>query len=160
MTEPVEKTWQELAKNKEEYSKVKYNYQRLDEFTGVVEQRYKLPPGLLLAIKNAGERSNTGQVSSAGAKGVMQFIDNTRKSYDHDPSNPFASIDAAGRYFSDLLSRYNGNVKAAITEYNGGVVQARNVMNGGAPTAKETIDYLARIKSYMQDRSATTAGGK
>jgi soluble lytic murein transglycosylase-like protein len=155
-----EKTWQALAKDKEEYSKVKYNDPRLDEFTGVVEQRYKLPPGLLLAIKNAGERSNTGQVSSAGAKGVMQFIDNTRKSYDHDPGNPFASIDAAGRYFSDLLSRYDGNVKAAITEYNGGVVQARNVMKGGNPTAKETIDYLARIKSYMQDRSATTAGGK
>lgn len=157
MSEPLD--WKALAKNKEERAKVKYNDPRLDEFAGVVEQRYGLPPGLLVAVKNAGERSNTGQVSSAGAQGVMQFIDSTRQSYDHDPSNPFASIDAAGRYFQDLMKRYNGNVKAAITEYNGGVAQAKAVMNGGEPTARETINYLARIKSYLNDR-ATVGGSK
>lgn len=146
-------TWQELAKNKEEREKVSYKDPRLDEFTSVVEKRYNLPPGLLLAIKNAGERSESHQVSSAGAKGVMQFIDSTRSAYDHDPRNPFASIDAAGRYFSDLMVRYQGNVKAAITEYNGGVGQANNVLAGGQPTAKETIDYLARIKMYMRERA-------
>lgn len=161
MAEPEEKPdWRSLAKNPAEYKEVKYNDPRLDEFTGVVEKKYKLPPGLLLAIKNAGERSNTGQVSSAGAKGVMQFIDSTRAAYDHDVNNPFASIDAAGRYFSDLMTRYNGNVKAAITEYNGGVKQATNVLAGGNPTAKETIKYLARVKDYMKKRSDTAAGGK
>lgn len=155
-----DKTWRGLVKNKEEWGKVKYDDPRLDEFAGVVEERYKLPPGLLVAIKNAGEKSNTGQISPAGAKGVMQFIDSTRSTYQHDPNNPFASIDAAGRYFQDLLKRYNGNVKAAVTEYNGGVVQARRVMEGGNPTAQETIAYLARIKSFMQGRSGGVAGGK
>lgn len=151
-------TWKDLVKDKEAAKTVKYNDPRLDDFATVVEQRYSLPPGLLVAIKNAGERSNTGQVSSAGAKGVMQFIDSTRKAYDHDPNDPFASIDAAGRYFSDILRRYNGNVKAAITEYNGGVGQAKKVMKGGEPVAEETIAYLKRIKEYMVERTQGDAG--
>lgn len=146
-------SWQELAQNHEEYQKVKYDDPRLDDFTSVVEQRYALPPGLLLAIKNAGERSNSWQESKAGAKGVMQFIDSTRKAYQHDYMNPFASIDAAGRYFKDLLERYDGNTRAAITEYNGGVRQAKAVASGGEPTAEETIQYLARVKSYLSQRS-------
>lgn len=152
--------WQQLAANKAEYGKVKYNDPRLDEFAGVVEGRYGLPKGLLVAIKNAGERSNTGQVSGAGAKGVMQFIDSTRKAYDHDPSNPFASIDASGRYFKDLMVKYKGNVKAAVTEYNGGVKQARAVEKGEEPTAAETVNYLARIKAYMAERAGSGGATK
>lgn len=150
--------WKALAKNPDEWGDVKYNDPRLDEFTGVVEERYKLPKGLLIAVKNAGERSNSWQVSSAGAKGVMQFIDSTRKQYKHDPQNPFASIDAAGRYFADLMERYDGNVKAAITEYNGGRRQALRVMEGGNPTALETIKYLARIKEFMTERHKKQRG--
>lgn len=162
MTQPIKPTgsWQELASNHEEYRKVEYNDPRLDEFTGVVEKRYSLPPGLLLAIKNAGERSNSWQESGAGAKGVMQFIDTTRKAYQHDYMNPFASIDAAGRYFQDLLKRYDGNVKAAITEYNGGVRQAKTVASGGEPTAEETVNYLSRIKEFMSQRASSTGGNK
>lgn len=152
MAQTPQGSWQELVAKKEEYAKVKYNDPRLDQFANVVEQRYNLPPDLLVAIKNAGERSNTGQVSPAGAKGVMQFIDKTRKAYPHDPNNPFASIDAAGKYFADLMKRYDGDVKAAVTEYNGGIVQARRVRKGGTPTATETINYLARIKSFMEKR--------
>jgi len=146
--------WKELVKKPEEYSKVKHNDPRLDEFAGVVEQRYGLPPGILVAVKNAGEKSETGQTSSAGAQGVMQFIPATRKAYEHDVGNPFASIDAAGRYFKDLMDRYDGNVKAAITEYNGGTKQAKAVMDGGEPTATETVNYLKRIKKYMQNRGS------
>lgn len=146
-------SWKELANNPDEFATVKYNDPRLDEFTGVVEQKYGLPQGLLLSIKNAGERSQSWQESPAGAKGVMQFIDSTRRSYEHDVKDPFASIDAAGRYFQDLLGRYKGNVKAAVTEYNGGVRQAQSVAAGGQPTAKETKDYLARIKAYMAKQS-------
>lgn len=150
--------WKALAKNPDEWKSVKYDDPRLDEFTAVVEQRYGLPPGLLLAVKNAGERSNSWQESPKGAKGVMQFIEATRKAYDHDPANPFASIDAAGRYFNDLMKRYDGNVKAAITEYNGGRKQALAVMEGGNPTAKETIEYLKRIKKYMEERQGDQNG--
>lgn len=145
--------WKEVVKmSAEEKAALKYNDPRLDSFTSVVEQRYDLPPGIILAVKNAGERSNTGQVSSAGAKGVMQFIDSTREAYQHDFMDPLASIDAAGRYFKDLMQRYNGDAKAAIAEYNGGIRAAKAVQAGKEIPFKETRDYLQRIKKFMQKR--------
>lgn len=145
--------WREVAKmDPEEAAKLKYNDPRLDSFTSAVEERYGLPSGLILAIKNAGERSNTGQVSPKGAKGVMQFIDSTRKAYDHDPNDPLASIDAAGRYFKDLMQRYDGNVKAAVAEYNGGIRAAKAVQKGQEIPYEETRNYLKRIRQFMESR--------
>jgi hypothetical protein len=38
-----------------------------------VEQKLKLPAGILAAIRTRGERSNADQVSPAGARTVYQF---------------------------------------------------------------------------------------
>jgi soluble lytic murein transglycosylase-like protein len=133
-------------------ARIPHNHPALDAFASAVEQRYGLPPGLLVAVKNAGERSNTGQVSPAGAKGVMQFIDATRHSYPHNPGDPMESIDAAGRYFADLMRQYQGNAMAAIAAYNGGTAAGKAVMRGEAPPADETRGYLARIAQYMERR--------
>ncbi|CUJ79107.1 Transglycosylase SLT domain [Achromobacter sp. 2789STDY5608633] len=137
---------------------MRYDDPKLNEYATKVEQENGLPPGLLNAIKNQGERSNSDQVSPAGAKGVMQFMPGTWEQYGKgEITNPYDSIDAAGRYFVDLLKRYNGNVDAAITEYNGGVKQARAVQAGGTPSATETINYLARVKEGLTANSALGA---
>ena len=135
----------------EQRKSLRYNSPELDEYASFVEQRHGLPPGLIKAIKNSGERSNSNQVSPKGAQGVMQFIPGTWKQYgkDADPTDPVASIDAAGAYFKDLLQRYNGNVDAAVTEYNGGVKQAQAVAGGGNPWVPETVSYLARIRQAL-----------
>ncbi len=125
-----------------------YNHPALDSFASEVERKYELPPGLIVAVKNAGERTQSHQVSSAGAKGVMQFIDSTRKAYPHDPLSPFESIDAAGRYFADLMKQYKNPI-AAIAAYNGGGSAARAVLSGNQPPAQETRDYIARIKRFL-----------
>lgn len=152
-----EPSWMALANNPKEWANVAGTDPRLDEFAEAVEQRYGLPRGLLVAVKNAGERtpsksSGRPTVSKAGARGVMQFIDSTRKDYPHNPDDPFASIDAAGAYLKDTLKRYDGDVWAAITEYNGGVHQAKAVKRGGKPWATETINYLNRIEEYMRGK--------
>lgn len=137
----------------DQLASIKYNDPRLDAFAKTVEQRYGLPPGLIESVKNAGERTNTGQVSPMGAKGVMQFIDKTRKSYPHEVDNPLASIDAAGKYFRDLLRQYNGNARAAIAAYNGGTVNGKAVLAGQQPVSQETRDYLRRITQYMMRKA-------
>jgi soluble lytic murein transglycosylase-like protein len=88
-----------------------------------------------------------------GAKGVMQFIDKTRKSYPHEVDNPLASIDAAGKYFRDLLRQYNGNARAAIAAYNGGTANGKAVLAGQQPVSQETRDYLRRITQYMMRKA-------
>lgn len=134
---------------------MRYDDPKLNDYASKVERDNNLPPGLLNAIKNRGERSNSDQVSPAGAKGVMQFMPATWGQYGKgDITNPYDSIDAAGRYFADLMKRYGGNVDAAITEYNGGIRQARAVQAGGAPTATETINYLARVKEGLNGNAA------
>lgn len=127
-----------------------YNSPSLDAYATQVAQQNGVPPAFLLFIKNAGERSNSDQVSSAGAKGVMQFIDDTWTTYGKgaDPTDPVASINAAGAYARDLLNRYNGNVRAAAAEYNGGVSQAKRVMAGLEPNKPETAAYLKRLDNY------------
>jgi hypothetical protein len=152
--------WKALVKNKEEWSKLKYNDPRLDAFAEEVERRYELPKGIVKAIKNAGERTNPGQVSPKGAQGIMQFMPATMKlqngKFQHDPNNPFASIDAAGKYLQHTLKyQYKGDALAAVADYNGGPAQAKALRQQGKPTAKETQDYIDRVKEYMR----TTGSG-
>lgn len=135
----------------EELAMVKHNDPRLDAFANAVEDRYGLPKGLVEAVKNAGEKSNTGQTSNKGAKGVMQFIDSTRKAYPHDVNDPLASIDAAGQYFKDLVGRY-GNPMAAIAAYNGGTAAGKKYLAGQELPSKETSAYVTRIRKYMENK--------
>jgi soluble lytic murein transglycosylase-like protein len=141
----------DLVKNPKEWSTVKYDDPRLDAFAMDVEKRYNLPTGMIVALKNAGERTNIGQVSPKGAKGVMQFIDSTRKAYPHDVADPFDSIDASGRYMADLVKQYKNPI-AAIAAYNGGGSAAKAVLAGKQPPAEETRTYINRIQTYLDKR--------
>ncbi len=156
--------WKALAQDKEAWATLKYDDPRLDAFAHEVEDRYKLPRGLVEAIKNAGERTPRGKdgklaQSPVGAKGLMQFMDATRAKFGHNTDDPFESIDAAGRYMSENLQRYGGNAMAVVADYNGGPNAARAVLKGQAPPAKETRDYLQRIRNYMNKRYGGNGGG-
>lgn len=156
--------WKALVKNKEEWKSLKYDDKRLDAFAQEVEKRYGLPPNMLVALKNAGERTNPGQVSHKGAKGIMQFMPKESKQFAHDVNDPFASIDAAGRYMKALVEEntrrfenlYGKEVmkphkiyRAAIANYNGGPTQASLVLQGKDPDKEETKNYLSRIMDYL-----------
>lgn len=132
-------------------SKMAYNAPELNEYAAYVERQNGLPPGLINALKNAGERSNSGQVSPAGARGVMQFMpENLKKFGVADPTDPVQSIDGAARYLKETLRQYGGNIEAVIADYNGGPRQARRVMNGEQPAAPETRAYLERVRAELQ----------
>lgn len=136
-----------------------HNDPRLDAYAVTAAQREGIPPEALLAIKNAGERSESGQVSPKGAKGVMQFMDDTWSTYGKgDPRNPVDSIDAGARYMKALIDQYGGDVRAAIAHYNGGGKAGKAVRAGEAPPAKETQDYLERTDHYMAEKSGELAG--
>lgn len=138
---------------------LKYDDPRLDAYAVTAAQREGIPPEALLAIKNAGEKSGSQAVSPKGAKGVMQFMDDTFAAYGKgDPRDPVASIDAGARYMKDLIKQYDGNVRAAIAHYNGGGKAGKAVMEGRAPPAAETSRYLERTDNYLAERAGTEAG--
>lgn len=144
-----------------ELKAVPHNDPRLDDYATQVEQHNGLPPGVIVALKNAGERSNSNQVSSAGARGVMQFTDSTWNAYGRgDRTNPLDSIDAAGRYLPDLIKQYDGDVRAAVAAYNGGTKAGDAVHAGRAAPTKETRDYLSRVQQYLSDGGAQEMAGR
>jgi len=134
----------------EERLRLRFDAPELNDYAALVEARHGLPPGTLNALKNAGERSNSDQVSPAGARGVMQFMPATWAAYgEGDITDPVASIDAAGRYMADLIQQYDGNLLAAVAHYNGGGRAGNAVLNGEAPPAAETRGYLARVAAAI-----------
>lgn len=138
---------------------LRYDDARLDAYAVTAAQREGIPPEALLAIKNVGERSGPTAVSPKGAKGVMQFMDDTWAAYGKgDPRDPAASIDAGARFMKDLIKQYDGNVRAAIAHYNGGGKAGKAVAEGRAAPAKETRAYLDRTDTFMAERSGTEAG--
>ena len=126
-----------------------YNDVKLDAYAVQAAQREGIPPEVLLAVKNAGEKSAPTATSPAGAQGVMQFMPGTWKEFGRgDPADPVNSIDAGARYLRKLHDAY-GNWDAALAHYNGGGAQAAIVRGGGVPTAPETAAYLKRVNAYL-----------
>ena len=96
------------------------NYQQLAPYASQVEQQYNLPAGLLVNTAGAESSWNPNAVNSqTGATGLMQFEPATAKQFDINPTNPYQSLEAAGKYYRELINRNGGNVKAAIAEYGG-----------------------------------------
>jgi hypothetical protein len=124
---------------------VSYNAPELDKIAVAAAEENGVPPRLLLALKNAGEKSNNDQVSKKGAAGVMQFMPETAKAYGVDPTNPESAIKGASRYMADLIKQYRGNVAAAVAHYNGGSTQGALVAAGKSPSYPETRAYLERV---------------
>jgi hypothetical protein len=122
-----------------------------------VEQKLDLPKGLLVGIVTRGERSNSDQVSEAGARGLGQIIPATRKAaidkYGIDPYlSDQNSLEVAGHLLKDSLDRNKGDVPTAVAEYHGGTDPA----NWGAKTAA----YVKRVTGALpavQDTSAAPA---
>lgn len=128
---------------------LKFNDVRLDAYAIKAAQQAGIPPEVLLAVKNAGERSGSTATSPKGAQGVMQFMPDTFKRFGvGDPTNPLNSIDAAAKYLKSLHDTY-GDWDAAIAHYNGGGSQAALVRSGARPSFPETAKYLDNVKAYL-----------
>lgn len=128
---------------------LKYNDVQLDAYAVKAAQKEGIPPEVLLAVKNAGERSASTATSPKGAQGVMQFMPDTFKQFGRgDATDPINSIDAGAKYLKNLHDTY-GDWDAAIAHYNGGAKQAVLVRGGARPSFPETAKYLDNVKAYL-----------
>ncbi|MCI1005205.1 lytic transglycosylase domain-containing protein [Herbaspirillum sp. C7C8] len=139
---------------------LRYDDARLDAYAVTAAQRVGVPPEVLLAAKNAGERSSSSAATSpVGAKGIMQFMDATWQQYGKgNVRDPVASIDAGAAYLADLGKQYGGDWRAALAHYNGGTLAGKAVQAGKVPPAAETRAYLERTDKFIAERQGTEAG--
>jgi soluble lytic murein transglycosylase-like protein len=144
---------------------------RLEPFIVAAAMRYGIDARILRAICfiESGYRINV--VSPKGARGPMQFMSDTAARYGlRDPHNPEQAIDAAARYFRDLLKKFAGRVDLAVAAYNAGegavssfmtgkrlilsdgrIVNARRVVTGGIPPYLETQRYVRSVLTLLNN---------
>ena len=107
------------------------------------EVRYRLPPGLMLALVWAESRFNPMAISPAGAAGLAQLMPATARELGvrnrHDPAQ---NIDGGARYLRQMLDRF-GEVHLALAAYNAGPGAVSRA--GGIPRNGETPEYVNSV---------------
>lgn len=108
---------------------LKFDSPEVLALTSSAEQRNGLPAGLLTALLTRGERSNSDQVSEAGARGLGQIIPATRKAaiaqFGVDPYlSDENSVDVAAKLLKQNLDANKGDVARAVATYHGGTDEA------------------------------------
>lgn len=105
-------------------SPTRYNDPYWDDLASKAEAEVGLPKGLLVGIKNHGEKSDANRVSSAGARTPFQIIPKTRdlflQKYGVDAyADDASAAKVAALHLKESLER-GGSVEDAIGEYHGG----------------------------------------
>lgn len=121
------------------------------ESINAAELRYGLPSGLLARLlyqesRYRPEIIDGSKRSSAGAVGIAQFMPATARDLGIDPTNPYQSIDAAGKYLRRLYDS-TGSWSDALAAYNWGIGNVQRKGLAAAPT--ETQNYVSQITSDL-----------
>jgi soluble lytic murein transglycosylase len=134
-----------------------------------------LDPALIAGVIYAESKFRDGQVSSAGAQGLMQLTPDTAKYIAHksggirfvvgDLGTPQVNISYGAYYLRYLLDRYGGNETFALAAYNAGegnvdrwISSARaenQPLRIGAIPYAETRAYVRRVEGAQHEYSRT-----
>ncbi|MBI4903808.1 MAG: lytic transglycosylase domain-containing protein [Acidobacteria bacterium] len=83
-------------------------------------------------------------VSPKGAQGLMQLMPATAAELGvQDPFDPKQNVNAGAKLLAGLLTKYQGDVKLALSAYNAGSGAVDRA--GGVPNFAETKNYIATI---------------
>ena len=141
---------------------IKQRAQSLEPYFLDSAKRYGIDPRILRVLCYLESRFRLRAISPKGARGPMQFMPDTAARYGlSNPHDPKAAIDAAARYFRDLLRRFDGRIDLAFAAYNAGesavgafrngrvlrlsngeVINAARLVTGGIPPYRETQNYV------------------
>lgn len=104
-----------------------------------------IDPNLLFAQGFQESRFNPKAVSSAGARGIAQFMGDTAKEFGVNPNDPRSSINGQARLMRQLLDRTN-DIDLALAGYNSGHNASIDRLRRNKERIPETRDYVARIR--------------
>jgi soluble lytic murein transglycosylase-like protein len=117
------------------------------EKIGTTEATYGLPRNLLARVIQQESNFNPAARSPVGALGIAQFMPATARDLGVDPLQPFAAIDAAGKYLRSLFDQ-TGDWSRALAAYNWGIGNVQRYGIARAPL--ETRNYVSAITRDVQ----------
>jgi hypothetical protein len=107
-------------------------------------EKYDLPPDLIRSVIRAESNFDPLAVSRAGARGLMQLMPATAEELGiRDSFDIGQNIDGGSRYLRNMLNRFNGNVKLALSAYNAGPGTVERF--GGDVPYRETRLYVQKV---------------
>ncbi len=110
--------------------------------------RYQVESSLIKAIIMAESGYNPRAVSKRGAKGLMQLMPRTAESLGvEDSFNPKHNINGGVKYLSQLVLKFNGDIKLALAAYNAGSKKVKKYQ--GVPPFKATHYYIKKVIDYQ-----------
>lgn len=159
---PVEKFSKiEVQQNTQEIGPVKPSSQSLsrldkyDEIINYASETYGVDKNIIKSVILAESSAKENAVSSANAKGLMQIIDSTAKYLGiNNVFDPKENIMGGTKYLSQLLRRYNGDLKFALAGYNAGPGNVDKY--NGIPPFTETQTYVKRVIGYIKNFEETS----
>jgi cell wall-associated NlpC family hydrolase len=108
--------------------------------------RHGIDPRVLSAVAKVESGYNPQAVSSAGARGLMQFMPATAAGMGIDPLDPAQAIDGAARYLA-TQQRDFGSLELALAAYNAGPGAVRRF--GGVPPYAQTQAYVQKVMGLL-----------
>jgi len=130
-----------------------------DELISSAASRYGIDPALIKAVVQTESGFDPNAVSSAGAKGLMQLMDDTARGLGvNDSFDPVQNIDGGTRFLSYLLRKYDGNLAPALAAYNAGpgrvdrlgLTTDEQVGNRIDELPEETQRYIRKVLTAVQ----------
>jgi soluble lytic murein transglycosylase len=111
--------------------------------------RFNLEKELVCAVIKAESDYNPRAVSSKGAQGLMQLIPETARDLKvHDPFDVRENIRGGSQYLRMMLDKFSGDLDLALAAYNAGPGAVREYK--GIPPYSETIRYIEKVKTYLE----------
>lgn len=163
------------AQERSDFS-IKQRAQSLEPYFLDSAKRYGIDPRILRVLCYLESRFQLSAISPKGARGPMQFMPETAARYGlKNPHDPKAAIDAAARYFRDLLRKFDGRIDLAFAAYNAGegavgafkngralrlsngkVINPVGLVTGGIPPYRETQNYVRLAIDLLRSRGLIT----
>ena len=114
-------------------------------------EEHNIPIGFFARLLWQESRFRAREVSSAGARGIAQFMPQTAVEVGlKDPFDPFQAIPASAKFLRKLFDQF-GNLGLAAAAYNAGGGRIERWLSRRSTLPKETRDYVVIITGHKAE---------